>query len=187
MVKDINTLPYLNTSFQLRRVFPCSPLDVTCNQKIGSAEEEVAARIIGYCRDKKHWCKIEFDPFLSGINIEYIAIENDSNSRNDLLRRNRQSLAIYKKSLLLYRLKVVSTFGIYHFFGNRRPITPKLRKVPELKLSFTGVVNGMSHVQKGIAGLAKKGAIEIVIVEGDKWIVPTPKLLEPLSEFRVSG
>jgi len=186
MVKDINTLPYLNTSSQLRHVFPCSPLDVTCNQKTGSAEEEVTARIIGYCRDKRHWCKIEFNPFLSGINIEYIAITLDSNKRNDVLRYNQKSQEMYKKKLFSYRLKVVLTFGIYDFFGNRRPVAPKLRKVPELKLPFTGAVNGMSHVQEGIAGLAKKGAIEIVTVKGDKWIIPTPKLLEPLSEFRVS-
>ena len=186
MVKDIDTPSYV------KPIFPYSPNEVrvpryTCNQKIGSAgEEEVAARIIEYCQQKGRWCRIERDSFLSGINLEYIAITLDSNRRNDLLRYNQKSQEMYKKNLFWYRLKVVSTFGIYHFFGNRRPITPKLRKVPEQNLLFTGAVNGMSHVQEGIAGLAKKGAIEIVTVKGDKWIIPTPKLLEPLSEFRVS-
>ena len=180
MVEDVNILHYV------KPVFPYSPSDFrvpryTCNQKIGTVEEEeVAARIVHHCIREGCWCKIELHSFLSGINLEYIAITLDNNSRNDVLRRNRQSQAMYKENLLRYQLKVVLTFGIYHFFGNNRPVPPKLSNVPELNLPFTGAVNSMSHVQEGIASLTKKGAINIVTIKGNKWIVPTPKLLEPL-------
>ena len=149
-------------------------------------EEEVAARIIEYCQRQGHWCKIELDPFLSGIELEYMAIRQDCNTLNDVLEYNKQSKVVYKKNLLWYRLKMATTLGVYHFFGNR-PATPNIKTVPKQDLPFTGAIFGIRHVLEGIRGLAQKDVIQIDVAQGKHWIVPTAKLLEPLKEFRVSG
>ncbi|MBT5820525.1 MAG: hypothetical protein HOI24_03685 [Candidatus Magasanikbacteria bacterium] len=148
-------------------------------------DEEVAARIIEHCKQKGEWCRIELDPFLSGIELEYLAIKQDSIRRNDLLEYNKQSKAVYKKNMFLYRLKMATTLGMYRFFGNR-PVTPNVKTVPKHYLPFTGAIFGIRHVHEGIRGLVQKDAIQIDVAQGKHWIVPTSKLLEPLSRFRVS-
>ena len=61
-----------------------------------------------------------------------------------------------------------------------------MKTVPKQDLPSTGAIFGIRHVHEGIRGLVQKEAIQIDVAQGKHWIVPTPKLVEPLSRFRVS-
>ena len=147
-------------------------------------EEEVAARIITFCQQNGNaWCKIPLDAFISAIDLEYVAIRQDGETRRHILQNNREKEGAYLRELFLYRLKMLLTFGLYTFF-QEAPNKPELLPLPESAPPMTGAFFGIRHIIDGINGLREKGVIGIDTEGGSHLIVPTVHLIEPLGRYR---